>query len=621
MRKLLASNFELDLTNYKLSILRENPWFSDKFFTKISFPFELDITDDLDAKLGFIRRVNSTDIQTLIPCKHYHNNQIDDAVLEIEQIQDKASATLEFGFDQLPNWDKKLSELPLERLELPEGTDIYEHAATIITESYPDVNYNFPQVHTDKIDPSSDDVWFAFEKIINNYRSGAFLINEVITEGLDDVTYNRNIMQPLPYILHILKKGFEDAGFTLAGTILSDTRLTKKLIYADVDYFTTVTQESLSLITMSEDFDEQGFVPAVYDFFTLVHPAYSFYRFSKTLTITQPGKYRLIGTVIMRMIPNIPTSCTIKYRNQIIWQRIFTYENPFHMTQNVDVVFSTLVDLLPNELTFESYQFPSADRAIFQLDVNPIRLHDAEGNPIPNIINKNEVDLTKAVPDITFGDLVTILKNWYNYDLETKDGYAIMNLVQDLMNSTDAVNLSNHEVKLPQRKFTKGNSFLLKFQDVDTKDYTFTKVFQNAAGVSTSSYTTDDKTSTIEITALPLPLLVRNGVQTVHAFESNNAKLFAVLYDGITSGLNLAKDPSVINLPAVHLSNWQKWFNFRIKTQEFLWSLRMKAVEFSSIASKSKIYAYGKYHIIKTINDTEVAPDEFEIEIETSTLE
>lgn len=621
MRKLLASNFELDLTNYKLSVLRENPWFSDKFFTKISFPFDLDITDELDAKLGFIRRPNSTDIKTLIPCKHYHNNQIDDAVLEIEQIQDKASATLEFGFDQLPNWDKKLSELPLEKLELPEGTDIYEHAESVITQTWPDVNYNFPQIHTDKIDPNSDDVWFAFEKIINNYKDGAFLINEVITEGTDDVTYNRNIMQPLPYILHLLKKGFEDAGFTLAGTILSDPSFTKALAFADVDYFTTVTQESLSLITMSADFDEEGTVPAVYDGTTLITPFYHYYRFDKTLVITQPGKYRLIGTVIMRMIPKVPTTAVIKYRNQIIWQRSFTYDLPFHLTQNVDVIFSTLVDLLPNELTFESYQFISTDRAIFQLDVNPIRLHDAEGNPIPNIINKNEVDLTKAVPDISFGDLITIIKNWHNYDLETKDGYAIMNKVQDLMSTASAVNLSNHEVKLPQRKFTKGNSFLLKFQDVDTKDYTFTKVFQNASGVSTSSYTTNEKTSTIEIAALPLPLLVRNGVQTAHAFESNNSKLFVVLYDGITSGLNLTKEPSGINLPAVHLTNWKKWFDFRINTQEFLWSLRMNSVEFSSLASKSKIYAYGKYHVIKTINDTEVAPDEFEIEIETSTLE
>jgi hypothetical protein len=139
--------------------------------------------------------------------------------------------------------------------------------------------------------------------------------------------------------------------------------------------------------------------------------------------------------------------------------------------------------------------------------------------------------------------------------------------------------------------------------------------------VSTSSYTTNEKTSTIEIAALPLPLLVRNGVQTAHAFESNNSKLFVVLYDGITSGLNLTKDPSGINLPAVHLTNWKKWFDFRINTQEFLWSLRMNSVEFSSLASKSKIYAYGKYHVVKTINDTEVAPDEFEIEIETSTLE
>jgi len=608
MRKLIHSDFELDISNYKVSVVRENHWFSDQFFTKYSFPFDVDLTNELDTLFGFISRYNSNAINTLLECKYYHNNEIEDAIFEIEQHQEKLSCVVYFGYDQLPNFDKKLSELPLEKFELPAGTDIYEHAETIISQVWPAVNYNFPQVHTDKIDPDSDDVWFAFEKIINNYKDGAFLINEVIpgVGGADDETLNRNIMQPLPYVLHVLKKGFEDIGKTLSGAILTDPRFQKMLMYSEVDYFTTVTQESISIITLSEDYVETDQNRS---------------RYETTQTISNPGRYRIIGTI--KAFTFQGWYVKIKYRDQIIWSSnqfnpLVTYYN-----LNVNVIFDTLADLQPNTITIESYQRFSTGVTIFQLDINPIRLHNAEGNPIPTIINKNEIDLTKAVPDITFGDKIRQIKNWFNYDLDIQGNLAIMNIIENQLNfnPSEVVDLSAYEVKYPLRKFTKGNSYLLKFQDVDTKDYIFLPVFHNANGYVNSSFTTNDKTSTIEINALPLPLLVRNGVQTVHAFEQNNSKPYMVLYDGLQNLLNLAQDPSEIYLPAVHLQNWKKWFDFRINAQEFTWPLKMFSFQFEKLKPKSKVFAYNKYHIIKIINDTEVAQGEFDIELETASLE
>lgn len=612
MRKLILSNFELDLSIYKISVVRENHWFSEDFFTKYSFPFDVDLTDELDAALGFISRYTSTDSKTYIECKYYHNDEIADAIFEVEQCQDKLSCVVYFGYDQLPNWDKKLSELPLEKFELPEGTDIYEHAETIIPQTWPDVNYNFPQIHTDKIDPDSDDVWFAFEKIINNYKDGAFLINEVVAGvgGADDETFNRNIMQPLPYWLHILKKLFEDVGLTLSGDILSDSRFQKKLLYGDVDYATTVTQESVSIITTSEDKIESGAIGST-----------QYFRYQKIQNIPNPGRYRIIGIVRIYNIPRVSNWVKIKYRNQVIWS---FYNNNFAYSptaKQVNITFDTLVDLLPNDITIESYQLATEDRIIFQLDINPIRLHDAEGNPIPSIINKNEVDLTKAVPDMTCGEFIKVAKNWYNYDLTVVGTQAIMNKVESQINYDNPEKLTLTEVKYPLRKFQTGMSFLLKFADIDSKDYVFLPVFQDIKGVVNSSYATTDKTQTIEVNALPLPLLVRNGVQTAHAFESNNSKPYAVFYDGLTEGLNLTQDPFEMLIPKVHETNWRKWFEMRINSQVFTWSFRMFVEEFLKIKTNSKIYAYGRYHIVKTINDTEVAPDEFEVEIETVSLE
>ena len=50
MRKFICSNFELDLSKLKVTDNLQNPWFSDKFFVKVSFPFEMDLSDDVMLK-------------------------------------------------------------------------------------------------------------------------------------------------------------------------------------------------------------------------------------------------------------------------------------------------------------------------------------------------------------------------------------------------------------------------------------------------------------------------------------------------------------------------------------------------------------------------------------------
>jgi hypothetical protein len=100
--------------------------------------------------------------------------------------------TTRFGYEQLPSFDKKLSELSLDKFDLPSGTTIYQHAESLITK-WPEVNYNF--LHIDKYD-ATDVLWNGFEGIINNRVDGVFLTNTVDT--VEDVTYNRNVMQPLP---------------------------------------------------------------------------------------------------------------------------------------------------------------------------------------------------------------------------------------------------------------------------------------------------------------------------------------------------------------------------------------------------------------------------------------
>ncbi|WP_395058230.1 hypothetical protein [Flavobacterium sp.] len=615
MRKLIHSKFELDLSNFRISDTEENNWFSDVFFTKYSFPFEIDLTDDLDVAFGFISLYNSSSRETYYELKYVHGDKIEDAVFEIEQHQTKLSCTLRFGFEQLPSFDKKLSELSLQKLALPSGTDIYEHAETIIPQTWPAVNYNFPQVHIDKID-SSEELWAFFDGKINSRKDGAFLINDM--DVPNSIFRNRNIMQPLPYLFHVLERGMADANLVLAGEILDDEDLKKVTLYADVEYYKKYLDESL--IIYKESFEN---IPPVIDYYNGIPMEVRYYKASAT--IINAGVYKLTGKIALHRFTNSDrkSRITIKYRDTVLKHIVRDAYRELQY-QSFNFNFQTINDLNPHEITVEVFTGPyrlGLDAPIIDLEINPVTLFDANVTVISTIININKIDLTKTVADITFGDIIRNIKNWYNYDLTVEGNLAIMNKVESQINYEDAISFQRFEVKNPIRKLKQGNSYLLKFQDVESNIHTFSPVFQDRNSIVNSGYKVTEKTNTIEINALPLPLLTRNGSQTAHAFESGAEKLYFVIYDGLVNGNNVSKINTNYLLPIVHENNWRKWMNLRINSQAFSWSFKSFNEDIFLLKTKVKLFCYDNYHVVKTINKTEIKPDLFEITIETETLD
>lgn len=635
MRKLIHSSFELDLSSFKISDTEENNWFSDSFFLKYSFPFEIDLDNDLDIAFGFISQYNSDNVETYFDLLYVHGDKIEKAVLEIESMQDKLSCTLRFGFEQLPSFDKKLSELSLDNFNLPSGTTIYNHAEIIISQTWPDVNYNFPQIHVDKYD-TSDTIWENFGSILNNRQSGAFLENTVDTT--EDITYNRNIMQPLPYFLHILQRGMIDAGYTLSGKILTDNLFKKACIYADVDYYFRFNPQDLIEYYCESENNYENHEEVVTRTFeiinafgevldTVVNPLVHYSKYFDTFNLPVNGKYKLNGTVKIYNTGYYKTSFFIKLNGIILTSRVNPVNSRLLIGHNktftnypIDIEFNTNPALIVNEITFESTQRFTFGQHIADLSIYNIFITDEYGNPVPTIQNENKVNLKKAVPDITFGEFVKVIKNWFNYDLDIIDNLAVMNPIEDEINYDNAEDLQFMEVKKPLIKFSQGNSFLLKFQDIESKDYKYETVFQNKDGILNSGYIIDDKTTTIEINALPLPLISRNSTRTAHAFESNDSKIYLVKYDGLYSDNNLAKPITEYLIPAVHVQYWKNWFLFRIFTQAFSWGFKAWDEQLQKIKAKTKIFAYNRFHIIKNINKTEIAPEQFTVEIETNTL-
>jgi len=602
MHKIIHSSFEFDLTNYKISTVEDNHWFNDQFFTKYSFPFNVYLTDALIKVFGEFLDDNSQFLTTFFEVKYVFHNSIENATLEItSQVGKTLTFEVRYGFDELPNFDKKLAELPLEVTAI---TDIYAHAKTIIPQTWPAVNYNYPQIHTDKYD-ETEITWSTFKKIINNYIDGEFLVNTFALENFA----NRNIIQPLPYFLHILTAGFLDAGFTLKGDVTTDENFLKRCLFSDIDYFDQSGEDTQNVLIKNVDYDSIG---------TDLVGSYSALR-----TLNANKRYKITGTAAYSHCPSSSAKYSfvkIKYRGTTLFSKTQPdYKRASLVTYTVDITFDTIDDINPHELEFTALSFKNNfNYNVFDLKIERIVL-GGEGSP-DEVKLYNEVDLTKVVPDITFGTFISVLKNWFNIELtiDRKDIY--MNFIENEINYNNAASLKEFEVLKPQRKFNNDISFLLKFADIDSEEYVYEEVFHNKDGYETSTLKVNKQTNTIVIEALPLPQKNVLGIETAVAFDhSGNAKIYSVLYDGLnTAGLNLTDDVTPDLIPAVHQNYYLNWFTFRIFAITYRWKFKMYAEMLSEI--KKKIYAYGRYHIIKTINKTQISEDLFEVDIESDTL-
>lgn len=619
MHKIVHAKGEIDLSNTQISIIEQNHWYNDQFFTKFSFPFVIKITDDLKPWLMHLTSHQANGAESLFDVLYVHDGRMEQAVLDIEEVinDDELSGSLSFGFEEIPNFNKKLSDLPLQKIDLGEDGDIYEFAATIINQTWPAVNFNYPMIHTDKYDTSQAN-YTHFQKMFNKYDpETGFLKNEVISIGDVSETYNRNIMQPVVYLMHILKVGFLDAGYTLVGPATEHPLLKKITIFGDVDYVKTVEMESYFIYITSEDRVELLWVPV--PGFTL-NKALAIYHGQMDIPIK--GKYNLVGVINLRLDKWLPTILVIKYRTQVVYQMELppTGFLDFYHTINMNLFFETIVDDQPDFITIDLIEGATEGETKIDLEAIPVRLHNDEGGAVPTILNEPVIDLRRAVPEKTWGQLLKWVKNKYNIDFEPVGNQMVMDFIESKMNYSADIDLSDYEVPLPQRKLNKGMSFLLKFEEVDSKEFKFLPVFHSAKEISNDESHRDEKTQEILIDELPLPNYLRDEIQTAYMFDSGKEKIYTLIYDGLTGGMNVAKDPAPMLLNQVHQNFFKKWFDSRISATKYQWPFKIFSEALRNLKTKGKIYAYKRYHIVKSVSKDQIAPDQWEVTIETETL-
>ncbi|MDN3665643.1 hypothetical protein ACFFU1_16820 [Algibacter miyuki] len=607
MHKIIFDTFEFDLTPYNISTVEDNHWFLDEFSTKYSFPFNFKLTEELLVIFGDLLDDNTKFIKKLYNVTYVLGNKMESCVFEIEsQIGLEVTSTFRFGYDDFPNFDKKLSELPLEESTI---ADVYIHAKTIIPQTWPAVNYNYPQIYTDE---HEDDLptWADFNNIINNYNGTDFYENT----SDNDVFVNNNIIQPMPYLLHILKQGFLDAGYTLQGEILQDEIIKQLLVFFDADYFKRIVSV-IDYQLLRENYDSTSGNGDIYEY-------------EDTIQLEPDSTYVItgFGYAYQDLDQNgALTGSTIKYKGKniasvgnnysTIWRSFdstFTTDSNPDLSTQILIVTGQSVSFDLHPLGYRSDVYAHSFLNIY--DIKITRQAETEADEIEII---HDVDLKKVVPNITFGEFFYSIKTMFNLESNIQGKTIYINFLKNSINNSNITDLSNYLVKKPKRTFPDDESYLLAFSDIE--GVTYEKLLIPEENFVNGDVELEDSRTEIEIKPIPLPIKIVNGIQTAYSLGKQDSKIYLALYNGLNEdSINATNDSTPILIPNLYFSYHKTWLHFLLNAIGYTWVFKMYLEELQEL--NKKVFAYGRHQVIETIDKTQIGEDLFEVEIETKTL-
>ncbi|MDY3362644.1 hypothetical protein PG623_01375 [Riemerella anatipestifer] len=613
--KFFTENAVLDLSNQKVSIQENNPVVSDKMLTKFFFPFEIYVDEDFLISFGDYLSYESLNLAKEIKGKLLFEGKIHDARLEIMSIEGNLlEGQIDFGFEDVPNFDKKLSDLPFEVVEVD---DIHTYAAEVCKKKYPDTVFNFPKIHTKKYDQTQK-MWDAF----NGYYNDTIGSNDTLvmtrnvspSEDNDWNIDNVNIIHPCPHILYLLKLGFKDVGLDLSGDILEDEGLLKSWVFSGGEYF-----RNKYILVQEHSLRDNKYITRNCG----GNPTYCFYEYKMNINIEFIDKYRFDFEFTANELNEIQ-SLYIKVGDNVLNVPTSRQRGKFFISYFVTITLANT----PVEIGFSfNEERRSGLPMLGSNDILNLKIRSTKGyensdsndvEELKIVNNENVIDLRRAVPDMTFGDYVNIIRNWFNYSLKIKNKTVVMNrVIGDKL--PEIKDFREFEIARPKRTLLSKKSYLIKFEDLDNDNKLPSMFFDEQGNLLNGKERKD--TEVIEVKGYPLPVkkAKTNSPETAYVMKDSNTILSLVGYDGLNQGKNHAIALDGFVFPSL-LKNWYKWIIQRISSTEYEWKFYTDIESFSSYGVDDYIYAYNNIHLIKSIVKDKIADNTYEVTITTETV-
>ncbi len=612
-----SNNKVLDLSKQKVSVQESNSKVSDKMFSKFMFPFEIYMDEEFINSFGDFDSYETYGLNSNIEGYLLFENYLHEARLIIESIEGKyLTGQIDFGFEELPNWDKKLSELNLEQFDV---NDIYIYAKETCSKKYPQTNFNFPRIYTPKYSPD-EKIWDAFNGYYNDLESsGAEMIRNYV-DGSGEI-FNRNLIHPCVHFFYLLKKCFQDVNLILKGDVLTDPMFEFAWIFSGTEYFNKTSQFFNNFTISINDYDSMEEIKWYGEWINGMY----FDRFINKYTYFEDIPLNFTDKVFIngKFRAKVWQKTTLKFKIQLNGNDIWSHEKYYSDWTEVTIPFSLDVNVNNANLRFyvegcvsnfnEGYNVVE-----YQLKSNSIVSSGSSQSDDAVVENPNKIDLKKAVPDMTVGDFINIIRNWFNYDFTIIENVIWMNRIGD-KEPTNIKNFEVSEIKAPKRNLLQKRSYVLKHTDLDG-DYKLNSVYYDKDGVTINKVENDD-TTVIEINGYPMPLekIKQQSPTTASVKKDSSSVLALVFYNGLdANGQNNAIGKPQATFPDVFYSNWEKWLRQRVNGTEFNWKFQIPADDLN-IKITDYIKCYNNIHIItgwtKDLNE-----DTYEIDITTETV-
>ncbi|RSC96071.1 hypothetical protein [Tenacibaculum singaporense] len=583
-----GDNFELNLTDTKITLNEENPLFYNYFVKNYSWPFSKKVDDETSKKLGFLDLENSANYKTKIYGKLLLDNSFDVAYLILTDYHNGIlQGAIYYGEVAIELLDKPLKDLSF---PVVKTTTLIAHAKEVIAKSYPEVNYNFPMVIDDNF--SSNSKYEKFEGIINNYVNDNFVTNSNQTVEGEIVAFNKNVMTPFPYLMGILKAGFDSVNMVMQGSFVSDKVNEKILLFTDkhLEKFYSGLPDGFQFTTTGEVW-ENGVVTA---------------DFVKYYAISQQGSYKV------QLYLNIPPEL-----------KVIEYT----VKHNTNVVFASKSNTINEAIIINVKSDEDLGNFIFTLKLRKFTSNPSDG--IGNIENYNNVDfsfsdgqlnifptsfsLSEVMPDMTFGKFLNKIKNWLNLEITFDNNLVSLNYIEDKFLDVEFKDERHLEIPKPYRTFNQNKLYKLVTSNTNL-------TIGNSGVVTTTEGFREEDITTIDMGLEVMPVQAKDAVFTAYKNEdTNDFKLF--LYDGLQSGLPVAVESVAdrnYSLNEVYNRYWKNWLFFRLNSETYKDKFKVHFLEqFNKSMGRMK---YNKKHLYKKIKKRRVDENEWEYEIESETL-
>ena len=252
--------------------------------------------------------------------------------------------------------------------------------------------------------------------------------------------------------------------------------------------------------------------------------------------------------------------------------------------------------------------------------VTKITSYNSNNEAQPTLLTPSEIKLNRCVPDMTFGDFFSALRNYRNYDLRVVGDKAFVNKIETELVSRPKVGLKQFEVREPRIKSNEDRSYLLKFQEIDNELFDHPPLYVDRTGANTAGYVKEPDTTEIVINLAPMPNGSLKGISTAQMITDDSTKLQIGLYAGTIAGKNVTQDPRPLSLISSYENFYRNWLSFRMATRTVEWTFKCTPEVSRGVTAYSEIQAYNSRFIPERVSKKILSKDEVEITLEVNKL-